>query len=127
MHRQTGYAYTTGQCSAAKQQCLPEELARGPRKAHHEIGDGAKQHRLSQVVWQLNGALSKSKGQFMVHPCGPLPVHDASLCGCYWLASHGVDDSQEQHGQVQCSQDVAQILCCLPAQYTDCYTVLTAD
>ena len=52
----------------------------------------------------------------MVHPSGPLPVHDSPLCGRHWLASHGVDDSQEQHSQIQGTQNVAQILCCIPAR-----------
>ena len=90
----------------------PEELGSSSSKAHHVVGDGAKQQGLDQVVGQLNEALRQGKGQLVVHARGPLPVHDAALCEGHRLHRHAVDDSQEQHGQVQAAQDVAQILRC---------------
>ena len=93
----------------------PEKFGSSSSKAHHVVGDGAKQQGLDQVVGQLNKALGQGKGQFMVHARRPLPVHDAALCEGHRLHSHRVDDAQEKHGQVQATQNVAQVLCCRPA------------
>ena len=96
----------------------PEELARSASKAHHVVGDGTKQQGLNQVVRHLNEALGKGKGQFVVHARSPFPVHDAALSEGHRLHRHGIDDTQEQHGQVQTAQNVAQVLRCLPANMT---------
>ncbi len=94
----------------------PEEFCSSPSKAHHVVGDGTKQQRLYQVVGQLNEALSQGERQFVVHAAGALSVHDATLCEGHRLDSHGVDDAQEKHGQVEATQDVAQVLSRLPAK-----------
>lgn len=52
----------------------------------------------------------------MVHAAGTLSVHDATLCESHRLDGHGVDDAQEKHGQVEATQDVAQVLSRLPAK-----------
>lgn len=89
----------------------PEELGSSAGKAHHIVGDGAKQQCLDQVVGQLDEALGQGKGQFVVHARSPFPVHDAALCEGHRLHRHGVDDTQEQHSQIQTAQYVAQVLC----------------
>ena len=102
--------------SGQAKQIPPEELCRSPSKAHHVVRDGTKQQRLYQVIGQLNEALSQGERKLVVHAAGTLSVHDATLCEGHRLDSHGVDDAQEKHGQVEATQDVAQVLSRLPAK-----------
>ncbi len=94
----------------------PEELCSSSSKAHHVVRDGTEQQCLYQVVGQLNEALSQGKRQFVVHAAGTLSVHHTTLCEGHRLDSHGIDDAQEKHGQVEATQNVAQILSRLPAK-----------
>lgn len=101
--------------SLGREETPPEELGSSPGETHHVVGDGTEQQRLYQIVGQLNEALGQGKRQLVIHAAGTLSVHHAALCESHRLDSHGVDDAQEKHGQVETTQDVAQVLSRLPA------------